>query len=178
MLKTFFLSLLCITFLIGEDQKDYPFMGISLSTQNISPLLEDAAWKGGIAVKYGQQSLDWRTTFAIDYTQDTYFGANIEIDKILLDNMFGTAKLRPYLGAVVGYMSYDDKNLNIPLNPTPQEQELYKETNGFYFGGAFGFIIYATNDVDIDISYHYYKVQNLNFLDDLHGATLSLHYFF
>ena len=92
--------------------------------------------------------------------------------------MFGTAKLRPYLGAVVGYMSYDDNNLNIPLNLDPEDSELYEETNGFYFGGNFGFIIYASDNVDIDISYHYYSVQNLNFLDDLHGATLAMHYFF
>ncbi len=168
MFKAFFLSLLFTFLLFGENDKDYPFMGVSISTQNINTDLEDASWKGGIALTYGQQSLDWRTIFSLDYTQDSYFGAHVEIDKILLDDMFGTAKLRPYLGAVVGYMSYDDNNLKLA----------YEETNGFYFGGNFGFIIYASDNVDIDISYHYYSVQNLDFLDDLHGATLAMHYFF
>jgi len=178
MFKTIFLSLLFTFSLLGQEEKDFPFIGVSVFTQNINVQEEDASWKNGVTLSYGQQSLDWRTIFALDYTQDTYLGAHIEIDKILLDNMFGTAKLRPYLGAVVGYMSYDDKNLNIPLNPTQEESDLYEETNGFYFGGNFGFIIYASNNIDIDISYHYYKVENINFLDDLHGGTLSLHYFF
>ena len=176
MFKAFFLSLLFTSLLFGQNDKDYPFMGLSVSTQNINTDFEDASWEGGIDLRYGQQSLDWRTIFALDYTQNSYFGAHVEIDKILLDDMFGTAKLRPYLGAVVGYMSYDDNNL--PLNLDPEDSELYEETNGFYFGGNFGFIIYASDNVDIDISYHYYSVQNLNFLNDLHGATLAMHYFF
>lgn len=174
MFKTFFLSLLFTFLLFGQNAKDYPFIGLSLSTQNINTDPGDPSWKGGIALKYGQQSLDWRTVFALDYTQNSYFGANVEIDKILLDDMFGTAKLRPYLGAVLGFMAYDDKNLNI----TPEDSALYEETNGFYFGANFGFIIYATDNIDIDLSYHYYSVQNLDFLNNLHGGTLAMHYFF
>jgi len=168
MLKASFLSLLFTALLFGQNSKDYPFFGLSVSSQNINTNPGDPSWEGGVGLRYGQQSLDWRTVFTLDYTQNSYFGANVEIDKILLDDMFGTAKLRPYLGAVVGYMSYDDSNLNIT----------YEETNGFYFGANFGFIIYASDNVDIDISYHYYSVQNLDFLDDLHGGTLAMHYFF
>lgn len=174
MSKAFFLSLLFTALLFGQNDKDYPFMGLSVSTQNINTDPGDASWEGGVSLTYGKQSLDWRTIFALDYTQNSYFGAHVEIDKILLDDMFGTAKLRPYLGAVLGYMSYDDKNLNI----APEDSELYEETNGFYFGANFGFIIYASDNVDIDLSYHYYSVQNLDFLDDLHGGTLAMHYFF
>lgn len=168
MFKTFFLSLLFTFLLFGQNDKDYPFMGLSISTQKIHTDLGNASWKSGVSLSYGQQSLDWRTIFALDYTQDSYFGAHIEIDKILLDDMFGTAKLRPYLGAVVGYMAFDDDNLAVT----------HEETNGFYFGGNFGFIIYASDNIDVDISYHYYSVQNLDFLDDLHGTTLAVHYFF
>lgn len=174
MSKAFFLSLLFTSLLFGQDSKDYPFMGVSASTQSINTDPGDPSWEGGVALKYGQQSLDWRTMFTLDYTQDSYFGANLEIDKVLLDDMFGTAKLRPYLGAVLGYMSYDDDNLNI----VPEDSELYEETNGFYFGANFGFIIYAADNIDIDLSYHYYSIQNLDFLDDLHGGTLAMHYFF
>ncbi|MDQ7046537.1 MAG: hypothetical protein Q9M39_02565 [Sulfurovum sp.] len=143
-------------------------MGVSVSTQNINTESEDTSWKSAISLKYGQQSQDWRTIFTLDYTQDSYFGGQVEIDNILLDDMFGTAKLRPYFGAVAGYMAFDDKNLNLS----------YEETNGFYYGANFGFIVYASDNIDIDLSYHYYSVQNLDFLDDLHGATLAIHYFF
>jgi len=178
MFKAFFLSLLFSALLFGQNEKDYPFMGVSISTQNIYPELGESSWEGGISLTYGQQSLDWRTIFALDYTQNSYLGAHIEVDKILLDDMFGTAKIRPYLGAVFGYMAYDVDNLNIPLDVILEDSELYEETNGFYYGGSFGFIVYAADNIDIDISYHYYSVQNLEFLDDLHGATLAIHYFF
>jgi opacity protein-like surface antigen len=114
--------------------------------------------------------------FSLDYNSNSYYGAFVEVDKILLDDMFGTAKLRPYLGGVAGYMNFDTDELNLPSEL--EDSELYEETNGFYFGGNFGFIIYATDNIDVDISYHYYKVQNLDFLDDLHGASFGAHYFF
>jgi len=174
MFRTLIISLLFLTSLFGESSKDFSFMGLSVSTQNINIDPGESSWEGGFALKYGQQSLDWRTTFSLDYTQNSYYGAFVEIDKILLDDMFGTAKLRPYIGGVAGYMKFDKDELTIPL----AESELFEETNGFYFGGNFGFIIYATDDIDIDLSYHYYKVQNLDFLDDLHGASLGAHYFF
>ncbi len=174
MLKILIVSLLFLTSLFGQSSKDFPFMGLSVSTQTIDINSIDSSQEIGFGLRYGQQSLDWRTIFTLDYTDNAYFGASLEIDKILLDNMFGTPKLRPYLGGVFGYMSYDDDNLDIPA----EESELFEETNGFYFGGSFGFIIYAADNIDIDISYHYYSVQNLDFLDDIHGATLAIHYFF
>ncbi len=174
MFRTLIVSLLFLTSLFGENSKDFSFMGLSLSTQNIDIYPGDSSWEGGIGLKYGQQSLDWRTIFSLDYTQNSYYGASVEIDKILLDDMFGSAKFRPYLGGVIGYMSFDEDELNIPL----EESELFEETNGFYYGASFGFIIYATDNIDIDLSYHYYKVENLDFMDDLHGASLAVHYFF
>ena len=168
MIKIFFASLLFLTSLFGEKSQDFAFMGVSVSTQNINKDLGDSSWKGGVGLRYGQQSLDMRTLFTLDYTQNAYYGASVEIDKILLDQMFGTPKLRPYLGGVVGYMHFDDDEVS----------RVYDDMNGFYFGGNFGFIIYAADNVDVDLSYHYYKVENLDFLDDLHGATLSAHYFF
>ena len=174
MIKTLFVSLLFLTSLFGQSPQNFSFMGLSVSTQTIDIDPGDSNQETGFGIRYGQQSLDWRTTFSLDYTQNAYSSVSVEIDKILLDNMFGTPKLRPYLGGVVGYMSFDDSELPILL----EESEIFEETNGFYYGGNFGFIVYATDSIDVDISYHYYVVQNLDFLDDLHGATLALHYFF
>jgi len=172
--KTLFVSLLFLTLLFGQSSKDFPFMGLSVSTQTIDINAIDSAQETGFGLRYGQQSLDWRTTFSLDYTQDAYSSISVEIDKILLDNMFGTPRLRPYLGGVVGYMRFDDNQLDIPVD----ESELFEETNGFYYGGNFGFIIYTADNIDVDLSYHYYKIENIEFLDDLHGATLAVHYFF
>ena len=166
--RILFVSLLFLTFLFGESDQKFSFVGVSASTQSINTDLGDSSWKGGFGLKYGQQSLDTRTLFTLDYTQDAYYGASVEIDKILLDNMFGTPKLRPYLGGVVGYMHFDDDEVS----------KLYDDMNGFYLGGNFGFIIYAADNIDVDVGYHYYQVGNLDFMNDLHGASLSAHYFF
>ncbi len=168
MIRTLVVSFLFLTSLFGQSSQDFSFIGLSVSTQTIDINLEESTQETGLGLRYGQQSLDWRTTFSLDFTQDAYSSFSVELDKILLDHMFGTPKLRPYLGAVVGYMHYNDD----------QFSELYNGLDGFYFGGNFGFIIYTTDNIDIDISYHYYSVQNLDFLDDLHGATLAVHYFF
>jgi hypothetical protein len=168
MLRVLFVFLLFLHTLFGENTQNFSFVGLSASTQTVNTDPGDLKHEAGFALRYGQQSLDWRTMFNLDYTVNTYYGASVEIDKILLDNMFGTPKLRPYLGGVAGYLKYDEDELS----------EWADETNGFYFGGNFGFIIYATDNIDADIGYHYYKVQNLDFLDDLHGATIAVHYFF
>lgn len=174
MFRTLLVSLLFLTLLAGKSPETFSFVGLSASTQKINTDSGDTSREGGFGLKYGQQSLDWRTIFTLDYTHNAYYGAFVEVDKILLDDMFGTAKLRPYLGGVVGYMKFDKDKLTIPS----EKSELFEEMNGFYFGGNFGFIIYATDTIDVDISYHYYKVQSLDFLDDLHGASLGVHYFF
>lgn len=174
MFRTLIISILFLTSLVGQSSKDFSFIGLSVSTQNINTDPGNSSRESGFGLKYGQQSLDWRTTFTLDYNTNSYYGAFVEVDKILLDDMFGTAKLRPYLGGVAGYMKFDKDELTMPL----ETGEAVEETNGFYFGGNFAFIIYATDHIDIDLSYHYYKVQNLDFLDDLHGASLGAHYFF
>ncbi|MFT7880653.1 MAG: hypothetical protein ABXS91_09705 [Sulfurimonas sp.] len=168
MIRMLFMLMLFFSLSEAQFNKDFSFVGISASTETVNLNQEDPGHKTGFGLKYGQQSLEWRTTFALAYHQQSYHSFSVEIDKILLDEMFGTPKLRPYLGGTVGYLNYDEDELDVA----------YDETKGFYFGGNFGFIIYATDDIDVDLGYHYYKVQNLDFLDDLHGLTLAIHYFY
>ena len=169
MIRMLFILMLFFNLADAQFQKNFPFVGIFASTETINLNNEDPTHKSGIGIRYGQQSQDWRTTFTLDHHNQSYNSFSVEIDKILLDEMFGTPKLRPYLGGTAGYLKYDEDALEgIP----------FEESNGFYYGGNFGFIIYATDDIDVDLGYHYYKVQNLDFLDDLHGLTLAVHYFF
>jgi hypothetical protein len=166
--------------LFAQPNTQFPFIGISLSTQSIGYAESDIATgeeqrQTGISFHYGKQSQEWRTLFGIDYHTDSYTGAFVEVDKILLDEMFGTPKLRPYLGMTVGYMYMHDLS-DAPLSSGENEDDL--KTSGFYFGGNFGFLIYASDHIDLDLGYHYFSVGNLDYLDDIHGATLSIHYFF
>jgi len=175
------LSLLLLTgILSAQESEQFPFVGLSVSTQTLGYADRNMTHGSdetttGFSLRYGKQTQEWRTVFGIDYHADAYSGLYVEVDKVLLDAMFGTPKLRPYLGMTVGYMHMDNLD-DVALMPGETEGDL--ETNGFYFGGNFGFLIYATDTIDVDISYHYYKTQNLDYLDDIHGAQFAVHYFF
>jgi hypothetical protein len=174
------LFLFLSTALLAQKDEQFPFIGLSVSTQTIG-FSDRNNTRGfdttetGLSLRYGKQTQEWRTIFGADYHTDSYSGVFVEVDKILFDEMFGTPKLRPYLGMTAGYM-YVNETDRVPLQPGESEDDL--EQNGFYFGGNFGFIIYAGDTVDIDISYHYYKIENLDYLDDMHGAEVAVHYFF
>jgi len=142
--------------------EEYPFIGLSVATQKID-IRSDNSSVTGFDLRIGRQTLDWRTIFAYAYSKD-YQSLSIEMDKILLDDLFGTAKVRPYLGASAGFLKLDHDFLD--------------DKNGYYYGGNFGFIFYATDRMDIDLSYHYQWIGSIDGADHMQGATLSLHYFF
>ncbi len=149
-----------------QENEQFPFIGATLATHSIDLKSIDQTSSQNETVlgfRYGKQTLDWRTVFTLSGNNDFQTFA-MEIDKILLDELFGTPKVRPYLGATIGYLHYDE---NASL-----------DNDGFYYGGNFGFLIYATATIDVDLSYHYYKISGLDPLDTMQGASLSLHYFF
>jgi hypothetical protein len=163
---TLLFTLLFTTLFAQQESEQFPFIGVTLSTHAIDLESIDQTSSQNetvLGLRYGKQTLDWRTVFTLSGNNDLQtFG--IEIDKILLDELFGTPKIRPYLGAAIGYLHYDENDS--------------LESDGFYYGGNFGFLIYATATIDVDLSYHYYKVSGLDPLDTMEGASLSLHYFF
>ena len=149
-----------------QDTEQFPFIGITAETHSIefNSVVDISREKeNSFGIRYGKQSKDWRTVFAFSGNSNlkTF---SLEIDKILLDALFGMPEIRPYLGATLGYLSYENDTIS--------------ESNGYYYGGNFGFMLYATDRIDIDLSYHYYKVSGLDPIDTMQGASLSLHYFF
>jgi len=160
--KIFVLSAVLTTALFAQQKaEEFHFVGLTVSTDsmkyesNIGLLDQDETTFG---FRYGRQTLDWRTVFTLSGNGDLQnFG--LEVDKILVDELFGMPEIRPYLGASVGYLHYE-------------------ESDGYYYGGNFGFLLYATDTIDVDISYHYYKVGKLEPLDTMQGASLSIHYFY
>ena len=149
-----------------EESEQFPFIGVTLATHSIDfNSMEQTSSQNEtvLGFRYGKQTLDWRTLFTLSGNNDLQTFA-MEIDKILLDELFDTPKFRPYLGATIGYLHYDENAVS--------------DNDGFYFGGNFGFLIYATATTDVDLSYHYYKISGMDTLDTMQGASLSLHYFF
>jgi opacity protein-like surface antigen len=153
--------LLPLAYIHAEEQ--FPFIGASIRYHEASPnTLENTTHTTG-AFHVGKQTMHWRTTFSLEYGND-YGTVGLHVDYILLDEMFGTPKLRPYLGANINYLHYEHDNID--------------DSNGYSYGGQAGFIIYATDTMDIDIGYHYNLVQQIEGLDHIQGATFSIHYFY
>lgn len=167
MSKLIVLFVLLVTTLFPKDSAEkFPFLGITLSSDKVA--IESSTnipnpKETSFGLRYGKQTLDWRTMFTIS-GNNNFQTFSIEIDKILMDDMFGYPEVRPYLGANVGYLHYTDF--------------LTEDNNGFYYGGNFGFLIYVTDNIDADFSYHYNKIEELAPLRSMQGASFGLHYFY
>ncbi len=147
----------------SQQLEEFPFIGITVSTHTID-LKNNNNKETIIGIRYGKQTVDWRTMFTYQFGQNGFESIALEVDKILMDEVFGMPEIRPYLGFSIGKISYEDNSL--------------KDTSGYFYGGNLGLIIYATDNIDADISYHYYKAEEFDDLNNLQGGTLSLHYFY
>lgn len=161
--KIIFTFIFTLSVLLSEEVSNFPFVGLGISTQTID-IDTQSNQETTFSLHYGKQTLDWRTVFAYEFKSSDYQSLSVEVDKILLDELFGTPKLRPYLGLSGGVLKYKDDSL--------------EDTDGYYYGGNTGFIIYLTDSIDLDLSYHYNVVQEIKTLDSIQGASFSLHYFY
>ena len=154
-------AVISVTPALAEEQ--FPFIGISYGYHTVSPEITQSTSHGAVALRVGKQTMRWRTTFIGEFGSD-YTTAGVDVDYILLDELFGTPKLRPYLGANIRYMHY--------------ENDLLDESDGYSFGAQTGFIIYASDTIDVDLGYHYNIVEGIDGADTSRGATISFHYFY
>jgi len=150
----------------GKEGERFPFIGIvgSYNTSVVGSGLTDTNDKT-FGIRYGQQTIDWRGMLTYEFKMDGLETVGIEVDRIISDTVFGSPKFRSYIGLSLGKLDYDSN-------------EIEDITSGFYFGINGGFILYSTDVLDIDISYHSYKVQDIEGLDSIKGGNVALHYFF
>ena len=164
MFKITLIFLFLLTSIFAQERKEYPFIGVTVSTQSTNIKDADNKRDTTFGIRYGKQTLDWRTMFTYEYKKNGFQAASIEIDKILLDEILGMPEFRPYVGASLGALFYDDN--------------LLSDTNGIYYGANLGLLVYVTDNVDADFSYHYHFVDKLENIDKIKGGTFSLHYFY
>lgn len=168
MSRVFILFLLTFTLLFSQETEEFPFIGVTVSSDS-SDILKvpnntiDKTRNTNIGIRYGQQTVDWRSMLTYSRSSGQKF-LTVEIDRILLDELFGTSYVRPYLGLVAGIVKFDDVKL--------LDDSLY------FYGFNGGLIIYATDNIDADISYHYYETFEDTEVANMQGATLSFHYFY
>ncbi|MDQ7085306.1 MAG: opacity family porin [Sulfurovum sp.] len=188
--------LILFTFLyhtLQAGEGSYPFFGItgSLHTIELQPTVTEAPNRLNnpesedvttFGLQYGMQTKDYRTTFSYETSSD-FQTFDLSVDYIIMDDMFGTAKIRPYVGVTLGYILYDESlivayNENaISLNEANSEDSVISTSDGYY-GFDVGMLFYITDNLDLDIGYHYYLMDRLEPLDTMNGITFSLHYFY
>ena len=175
------------------DQESFPFIGVTVSTQTVDlkpiatiapnrPNNPSSESETTFGLQYGVQTQDFRTTFTVESNSD-YQSIDVEVDYILMNEMFGTPKVRPYVGATLGYISYDEElitqyNANRIADDMENDRNTSISTSDGYYGLDFGFLFYVTDNIDLDVSYHYYLMDRLEPLDTMSGASFSLHYFY
>ena len=164
MFKVTLIFLFLLTSLFSQETEEFPFLGITVSTHSIDMENLSSQRDTTIGIRYGKQTLDWRTMFTYEHKSNGFQGFSIEIDKILMDEIMGMPEFRPYVGVSVGALKYNNDSL--------------LDTNGIFYGINAGLIIYTTDNIDADLSYHYYKVDSIDEIDNIQGGTLSLHYFY
>ena len=113
MSKIIILCLFTFSVLFAEVE-EFPFIGITISAESTDILTTtndvDKHNNTNIGIRYGQQTVDWRSmlTYSRSNDQKLFFG---EIDRIVLDELFGTSMVRPYVGGVIGIANFNDLNL-------------------------------------------------------------------
>jgi len=164
MSKIIILFLLSISLLTANEIEEFPFLGITVSTQSVDLKDINDQKNTTIGIRYGKQTVDWRTMFTYEYKSGLYKSFSMEIDNILLDELFGMPEYRPYIGASIGTLKYEDDSLT--------------DNSGYFYGAHVGLLMYVTDNIDADLSYHFYQVEDIEGVDNIQGGTLSLHYFY
>ncbi len=159
------------------DAEQYAFAGITGSYLNLIQTrgtediyLNSSDWQGLLGVRAGMQTNVWRTMFTYESNFDTYQAFLIEADRTILAGMMD-GKGRIYLGASGGWIGYNGDKL--------QDDIIVEfEDYGYAYGGNIGFMLYLSDRIDMSIDYRYLFTSSSCTLDDIHGPSISLHYFF
>ena len=163
MIKFLSIALLFFSTLQAENLEEFPFLGLTASQSKMNLDHVPSKTEKTFGFRYGKQTQDWRTMFTYSKNGDLKH-VDVEIDQILKDNLFNTAKIRPYAGGVFGYISYDS------ASPT--------DDSGIYYGATGGLLFYVTDEIDADLSYHYFNIDSFKPVKFMKGLTFSLHYFY
>lgn len=114
--------------------------------------------------RIGAQNNEWRTMFVFDYYDSSDHDQNIEKGLFIVDYFFidGESTFKPYIGVNAGYANYESTLV---------------EDSGLLYGGQIGFVIGATETIDLDLSYRY-SLSDAEALDHIGSLVLGVHYLF
>ena len=150
-------------------------------------------------LRVGAEKDDWRTTLLYTYYSDSQDATDVTMHKgsLLLDYFLWSTgseeyTIKPYLGAHVGYMSYEVTG----YIPEFAADQVFADDTGLFYGGQVGLAMTISEVVQLDLSYkysltsiesvtnlEYYPAKNLYLdvideLDDMGTIAFSINYFY
>jgi len=158
-----FLSIIFSSSLFANEQL-YSFIGIQTSASKF-----DNSYTPTIAIKYGKQSKDIRTSIAYSYankSSNRFQSLIMQVDSGILSQTFKDIAFKPYLGLSLGVIQQKNKKL------------LGYDDKGFVYGINTGFSYVINNDMDFDLGYRFLKTSKMKKLEQINDLSLSLHYFY
>ena len=192
-MSRFFIFFMFLFTSLFAEQETFPFIGVTVATHTVdlkpiatqepnNPNNPSSQQETTFGIQYGVQTQDFRTTFSVEGNSD-FQSIDVEVDYIFMDSMFGTAKMRPYIGGTLGYIRYDETliaeyNDNRILDDEINDRNTTISNRDGYYGLDLGMLFYITDNIDLDVSYHYYFMDRLEPLDTMRGGTFALHYFY
>lgn len=192
-MSRFFIPFLLLFSALQAEQETFPFIGVTIASHTVDlrpiatkapnkPNNPESVKKNSFGVQYGVQTQEFRTTFTAEANSD-FQSVDVEVDYIFMDSLLGTSKVRPYVGATLGYVRYDDI-LITEYNSNRIQKDLANDNNTTirnrdgYYGLNLGMLFYVSDNIDLDVSFHYYFMDRLEPLDTMNGARASFHYFY
>jgi hypothetical protein len=159
-----FLPIILFSTSLFATEKLYSFIGIQAS-----PSLFNDTIAPSIALKYGKQSKEIRTSIAYGYGKNgnnTYQTMIMQIDTGILTKNFKDIDFKPYVGASLGLIQHKNKKL------------ITYDDKGFIYGINTGLSYIVNNNLDFDLGYRFMKTSKLKEIETINDLSLSMHYFY
>jgi len=118
--------------------------------------------------RIGAQNEEWRTMFLFDYYDNTDTDQNLEQGLLTIDYFFmgseylSETTFSPYIGANVGYANYEST---------------FVDASGILYGGQAGFVVGATENIDLDFAYRY-SLSETEELDHVGSFVFAVNYIY
>lgn len=119
-----------------------------------------------LGFRIGAQNEEWRTMFLFDYYDNSDTDQNLEQGLLTIDYFFmgseyvSSTAFSPYIGANVGYANYESS---------------YVDASGIIYGGQAGFVVGATENIDLDFGYRY-SLSETEELDHVGSFVFAINY--
>ena len=121
------------------------------------PFETDSDYAGEYGFNIGVEDEEWRTTFLYTYYNNDNDGAEETMNKgsLLVDYFIWTTtgsdyELKPYLGAHVGYMSYE-----LTADTGYGTDFILVDDSDMFYGGQVGVAMTVSEVIGLDLSYKY-----------------------